>query len=294
MKVLVTGVNGFIGKRLAKSLMSRNHEVIGLDCGINCHVQGVYKYFSGSVLDENLVRKAVEKAESVVHLAAITEHNQIVGKPEEAMRINLQGTKNVLDAFSESDAKVFVYSSSGKVYGDVGKLPLKEDYPTKPMNILGKSKLKTEDLIKANVKDGKGYVIFRIFNVYGKDQKSNFVLPTILNQLEVSNELILGDIKSKRDFVFIDDVINAFNLAIESKISGVKILNVCTGEPHNVEDIISIIKKIKCHDIKVNIDTSKFRSDEKNVEYGSYENIKKELGWKPKYSLESGLKKVLK
>jgi len=294
MKVLVTGVNGFIGKRLAKSLMSRNHDVIGLDCGINCHVQGVCKYFSGSVLDKDDVSKSMRYADVVVHLAAITEHDQIVGRPEETMEINLQGTKNILDTFSKSKAKIFIYSSSGKVYGDVGRLPLIEEYTPKPMNILGKSKLKTEELIRTHAKEEKCYVIFRIFNVYGENQKSNFVLPTILNQLEVSNEITLGDIKSKRDFVFIDDVINAFNLAIESKISGVKILNVCTGEPHNVEDIISIIKKIKGHDIKVNIDTSKFRSDEKDVEYGSYENIKKELGWKPEYDLGSGLKKVLK
>lgn len=293
MKILITGINGFIGERLTKSLIARNHKVIGIDIHKNCGVKKIHKYFSGSIFNKDLVSKAMEEAEVVVHLAAITSHNQIVGKPQETMNINLQGTKNVLGAFSKSDAKILIYSSSGKVYGNVGKLPLKEDYLPNPMNILGKSKLKTEELIKAHVQEGKGYVIFRIFNVYGKKQNPNFVLPTILNQIKVSNEITLGDIKAKRDFVHIDDVINAFNLAIKSKISGLKIFNVCTSKPHNVEHIVSVIKRIKGQDIKINIDTSKFRSDEKDIEYGSYQKIKQELGWEPEYNLEEGLKKVL-
>ena len=107
-------------------------------------------------------------------------------------------------------------------------------------------------------------------------------------------EIILGDIDAKRDCVYIDDLVNAFILAIEGKgYSGISTYNICTGLGSSASQIVKIISKIKGVDIKVKRNPALFRVDEMKNEYGSYEKAKRYLGWKPKYSLKEGLQKLI-
>ncbi len=296
MRVLITGVNGFMGQHLAAELIRKGHFVSGFGRSKKCKVTNIQTYYSGSVTDKKFVENAIKNADAIAHLAALTSHKDIVENSAKTLETNFLGTKNVLDAFLKSKkARKFLYASTGKVYGKIKHLPISENHLTNPLNILGKSKLKTEKLITSYNENGKEFIIFRIFNVYGHSHSKNFLIPTILKQLsDGKREIILGDIKAKRDYIYIDDLVDAFILAIEGKGSpGVSIYNICTGVGSSASKIVKIISKIKGIDIKVKINSALLRPDEMKEEYGSFELAKKQLGWEPKIRLEEGLKRLV-
>lgn len=295
MRILITGINGFIGHYLGQALVERGHWVCGLGRDKKC-VINISKYYSGSVLDKKLAEKATRDVEVVVHLAALTSHRDIVENKFETLETNFLGTKNVLDVFLKSKKlKKFFYSSTGKVYGRIVRLPISEEHPTNPQNLLGKSKLITEKLIDFYNDNQKEFIIFRIFNIYGTGQSDNFLVPTILTQLaKGKSEIMLGNIEARRDYVYIDDLVNAFTLAIEKKgYLGVSIYNICTGIGSSAAEIVKIISKIKGIDIKVKSNPALIRRDEMKDEYGSYEKAERILGWKPNVSLKEGLRKLI-
>lgn len=284
MKILITGVNGFIGQHLSQKLLERGHKVSGL------------KNKEGGVLNKGIVEKAIRDVDVVVHLAALTSHEDIVENKFETLETNFLGTKNVLGAFIKSKhAKKFIYASTGKVYGKIVRLPIDEDHPTNPLNIHGKSKFITEKLIDFYTNDQEEFIILRIFNVYGPGQRENFLMPTILSQINSGKkEITLGDIKSKRDYIYIDDVVDAFIRVIEGRGSkGLSIHNICTGTGVSAKDIVDIIEKIKGEKIKIKVNKNLLRYDEMDEEFGSYKKAKQQLGWEPKISIRNGLRRLL-
>ncbi|MCL5439126.1 MAG: NAD(P)-dependent oxidoreductase [Patescibacteria group bacterium] len=296
MRILITGINGFIGQHLGDLLLKRGHFVTGIGRSKKCKVANVRIYYKGTVLDKKLVEKAIKDVETVVHLAALTSHEDIVNNRFASLETNFLGTKNILDAFLKSrTSRKLLYSSTGKVYGKVMHLPISENHPISPLNILGKSKLITEKLIDFYNNNQKEFVIFRIFNAYGPRQRENFLIPTILKQLhEGKKEIILGDTDAKRDYVYIDDLVDAFIKTIEQKGPlGVSTYNICTSLGLSASQIVKTISKIKGIDIKVKTNPVLFRVDEMKEEYGSYEKAKKILGWKPKISIKEGLQKLI-
>jgi len=292
MTIAITGVNGFIGLHLAKKLLEKEYKVIGIGKDEESKVSNI-SYYKGDILDKTFLESVMRDVNAVVHLAAITSHEDITNKKEETEKINLLGTKNALDVFSKSKAEKFLYASTGKVYGKVVYLPIDENHPTNPQNILGKSKLKVEKLIASYEDKTKQFTILRVFNVYGPGQNENFLIPTIFKQLSERNEIALGDIEAKRDHIYIDDLVDAFILAIEKKLPpGVYIYNICTQVSKSASEIVQLINKIKGLSIKIKVNSTLIRKDESKEEYGTFGKAKKELGWQPKINLEEGLRRL--
>lgn len=294
MTIAITGVNGFIGQHLSKALIRKGYAVTGIGKEDKSVIPRVL-YHKGDVLNKKFLGKIIYDCDAIVHLAALTSHKDIVDNQLKTQKINLNGTKNILDIFIKSKAKKFIYPSTGKVYGNIRYLPIDENHPTQPQNILGKLKLEVEDLIKSYETQQKKLIIFRAFNVYGHGQDENFLIPTILKQLsDGKREIILGDVKAKRDYVYIDDLVSAFVLAIEKKLPpGVSIYNICTGKESSASQIVNMISKIKGIDIKIKVNPALIRGDEMKEEYGSFEKAKRVLGWEPKVNFKDGLGRLI-
>lgn len=288
MKVLITGVGGFIGSHLARRLLGLGHQVVGVARAPVPDLK-LDRMVVGDVLDSEVVSAAIEGVDAIYHLAAITAHSAIVNNRYETLDVNFLGTKNILNAFIRSkSAQKFFYSSTGKVYGDILRLPLDESHPTLPLNLLGKSKLITERLVDFYSGEEKGFGIFRIFNVFGEGQRSSFFIPTLLEQIKRavrapgSPTLRLGDVQARRDYVYVGDVVDAFCAGLGAlPFCGLKTMNICSGKGRSGMDIIQAAQDGLGRILHVDSNPSLRRGDEKAEEYGSFEAIERLWGWRP-------------
>lgn len=302
MRFFISGVNGFIGKALANKLLQEGHSVKGIGKSPYSEVKGV-DYFSCDVCDKNALKVNSEGCEIFIHLAAITAHEEIVNKPMETLEVNIEGTLNMLKAFSFNQGKHFIYFSTGKVYGNFESLPLKESMPAKPINILGKSKYICEQLVdfQSFIDQQSSFSILRVFNIYGQGQKESFLVPTIIKQIEkqLSEKkqcitIKLGDIKARRDYLDRDDLVKATMQIIKNGgTKGLNIFNVGSGKGCSAEEIVKEIAIIIGREIKIESDEKKIRKDELDEEYADNSKLMA-IGWKSETNLEDGLRKMIK
>lgn len=296
MKLLITGAGGFIGRNLIRRLKNVSDIDIYTISRKNILIEPFVTNYCCDILDKQAVYKIFENQtfDVVIHLAALTAHEDIINNKNLTLCTNLRGTENIISAFNRFCLNAtFYYASSGKVYGRTDEMPITENAVERPTTILGKGKYITERIIEfyADVESNK-YVVMRIFNVYGGGQKENFIVPTLLKQLSRGNRLELGNIYDKRDYLYIEDVISAILALIRNqrKLSGFEIVNIGSGIPVSVEDIIVELKKILNRtEIKIDISERRMRSDETELEYCSTKKLHELTGWEKGFDLYAGL-----
>jgi len=292
MQVAITGLSGFIARHLAPELARRKVDVVGFGRQPVGNVLG--RYVQGDLLDTAFVASMVGEADVVVHLASTTQYAELTHDRMGSFETIVTGTRNVLEALRlKRGPKKLIYASTGKVYGRIRSLPLTEDHMADPMNVLGKAKFIAERLIDYYASELDAATILRIFNVYGPDQHSQFLIPTIISQLG-NAEIVLGDIKAKRDYIYIEDVVSAIQAVLELPASKTPVsFNVCSGVASSAEEIVRTIGEIQGREMKLRSKTDMIRHDEFMEEYGSYARLQAATGWKPRYDLRAGLKKTL-
>ena len=185
-KILITGGQGFLGKRTAEMFSSMGYKVICFDIAPlnnNKDKNLPYKKIWGSILNPYDIDKAIKGCDTVIHLAAlvgvkITEKNSL-----QCLHINIRGTSNVLDAAVKNKVKKIIFSSSSEVYGEQKIFPITENANLTPKSNYGISKIAGEEYVRAysQIYDLK-FNICRFFNLYGLGQTENFVIPKITNQ----------------------------------------------------------------------------------------------------------------
>ena len=289
-RVLITGIGGFIGRRLALALNAIGYDVSGISRSrIKLRNIQVYK---ADVLDKVALNDICKDKDIFIHLAAVTEYKKIQDSLIDNFEVGLLGTFNVLKAFTLSNSKHFIYPSSGKVYGKPFYLPYDENHKTNPETPLGKTKKICEDMVAYfSTLSDKSFSILRIFNVYGPGQKESFLIPTILSRVNES-KIVLGDIRSKRDYIYIQDVVQSFITVIKNYRKGLNIYNVGSGVNHSAGDIVNLLGNLMNKNFNIKIDKSRLRKNESFDEGASVAKLKK-LGWEPKYSLKDGLIEIL-
>lgn len=296
MKLLITGASGFIGRSLIKRLKDAPDITIYMISRKDILTEPSVTNYCCDILDEHAVNKIFERQtfDAVIHLAALTAHEEIINNKNLALRTNLKGTENIISAFNRFCTNaVFYYASSGKVYGRTDEMPITENAIERPTTVLGKGKYITERVIEfyADVESNK-YIIMRIFNVYGGEQKENFVVPTILKQLSKGNRLELGNIYDKRDYLYIEDLVSAVEALMKNRqmLSHFEIVNIGSGIPVSAEDIIEELKRILNRtEIKIDISKRRMRSDETEVEFCSTRKLHELTGWEKRFDLQTGL-----
>ena len=306
MRVLVTGGAGFIGSHTVDHLLAEGVEVVVLDNlrsgrleNIRQHVnKGNFRFVRGDIRDSHLVKDLVSDVDAVIHLAALVSVPESIKDPALTYAINVNGTLNLLKASVDFGVKRFVYASSCAVYGDSENLPIKEDYPPKPLSPYASSKLTAEDYVrKYNRNFGLETVCLRYFNVYGPRQIcSNYsgVITRFINRL--TNDLplvIFSDGEQTRDFVYVTDVAEANVLALKHAKAIGEIFNIGTGVGTTINRLASMLLELEG---KNSLETVHSEPREGDIRHSvaDISKVKEKLGYCPKVSLKDGLKRLLR
>ena len=270
MKILVTGSKGFIGSHLVEELKRLNYEVVSFPADI-----------TGSF--------ELPEVDCLFHLAALTNIKKCSEEPEEAIRINVSGTLNVLKAAKKAGIKKFIYMSTLGVYGNPEELPCKEDGPIHPEEFYSMSKYIGELITKTFCKQNNiNFNIVRSFNVYGPKQREEFAIPFTVKQA-VEGIVSLRNLDTTRDFYYISDLINGLTNLIGSGKNG-EVYNFGSGKETSIKDIIEILEGILDKKLEINL------KDSKPLVLRSQADItksKQDFNWEPKVSLKEGLQKMV-
>ena len=298
MKILVTGGAGFIGSHIVEYLVQRGDNVIVLDNLSNGKMQNISKvsddinFVNGDVRDCNLVEQLVKYVDGVFHEAALVSVPESFKMQNEYFDVNVNGTENILKLAKEYGFKI-VYASSSSVYGNPKSVPIKEDDDRNPLNPYAKTKLEDELLAEKYSEMGVHIIGLRYFNIFGRRQSKEYagVIKLFLEKIQQNKAPIInGDGSQTRDFVYVEDVVKANILAMDSNIK-YKFLNVGTGFSISILDLANVcieasglsLKPVHGPQLPGDILDSK----------ADLELIKKSLEWKPITKLEDWLVQVI-
>ena len=299
MKILVTGGAGFIGSHLVDRLIKEGHRVVIIDnlsTGRKENLNSKAKFYKIDIINPKISRVfKKEKPEIVFHYAAQIEARKSVEDPVSDAKINIIGSLNILENCRKCKIKKIIFASSGgEIYGDANEIPTSETYFPSPISPYGVGKLTVEKYLDAYFKLFKiPYIALRYGNVYGPRQNPNgeagVVAIFISKMLKNKQPMIHGDGKQTKDYIFIDDAIDATTLSFKKDFEG--ILNIGTGEETSVLEIFYKIKELTHSRVKekhVSLPPCGFKRGCLSIE-----KAKKQLGWQPKYSLDKGLKETV-
>ena len=298
MKILVTGGAGFIGSHIVEYLVQRGDDVTILDNLNTGKIENLSKvnndinFVNGDIREYKLLERLVSDSDGVFHEAALASVQQSLKMQDEYFDVNVSGTENILKLAKEYGFKV-VYASSSSVYGNPKQIPIKESDDRSTVNPYAQTKLETELLAEKYSEMGVKVIGLRYFNVFGKRQSKEYagVIKLFLDRIQQSKPpKINGDGLQTRDFVYIDDVVKANILAMDSDIN-YKFLNVGSGLPISILDLANLVidasglslKPIYCPALSGDIKTTQ----------ADLTSIKKLLGWQPKTKLRDWLIEVI-
>lgn len=293
----MTGGAGFIGGHLVDFLQN-NHKVTIYD-DLSTSTQSIVdslvkkgaKFVKADILDYDTLLQSSKGFDIMIHLAAKSDVTESVLHPEMVENVNVNGTVNALNCCIKHKIKKIIFASSAAVYED-SSIAVTENSETKPLSPYGASKLLAENKIKEMAENNLDYVILRIFNVYGKRQNKQYagVISNFAENISKDKPLVIyGDGLQTRDFVFIYDVINAFDAAVKTNSSGV--YNIASGKSISVKELAQMFLDITGKKVQIKFQPAK----KKDIRYSMADISKaeKELGFSPKTNLRDGLTELI-
>lgn len=269
--VLITGISGFTGRYVAAELAGAGHEVIGLThLGDEATENGI----AVDLCDREAVLASVSplRLDAVLHLAAITFVGH--GDAEEIYRVNILGTRNLLEALDQSASRprVVVLASSANIYGNANVEPITEDVPPSPANDYAVSKLAMEHMARLWT-DRLPIVITRPFNYTGMGQGTHFLVPKIVAHYRAgARQIELGNTDVVRDFLDVRDVASLYRDILEHAPAGAT-FNLCSGVGRSLEEILDEVGEIAGYRISVRTNPAFVRSGEVKRLVGSRERV---------------------
>lgn len=298
MKALITGISGFVGSYLSKYLLDKNIEVFGLDKS-KSESNNTY---SIDILDKRAVSEVIEKVEPdlIFHLAGFSSVKKSFEQPELCMKVNVDGTKNLLDAVLKAgiNPKILIISSS-EVYGIPKAIPSKETDNTSPVTPYGKSRLEQEKICINYFKKYKlNIIISRSFTHIGPGQQPIFVVSDFAKQIaeiEKKNNapiIKVGNFKVKRDFTDVRDIVKAYFLTLQKGKIG-EIYNICSGKSFEIQQILDKLLDMSEKNIEVKVDPDKVRKVDIPILIGDNSKFMSHTGWVPEIPIEKTLRDVL-
>ena len=305
MRYLVTGTAGFIGSYIAKALLDRGDEVIGIDCFTDHYprrvkedrIRPLMDYRNLEFIEDNILNadlpSLVERVDVIIHEAAQPGVRSGWDDSFEIYsRNNIEATQKLLYAAKDADIRKFVFASSSSVYGDAEEMPTREDSPTRPLSPYGITKLTCEHLCRIYWKYfGVPTIVLRHFTVFGPKPRPDMA-HTIFTRAILSGEQIkiYGDGEQSRGFTYVSDIVDATISAAESQIEN-EIFNIGGGVTATINEMIGILEEITGK--KANLTyTESWRGDARHT-YPDISKAERMLGYQPKVGLKEGLVEVV-
>jgi len=300
---LVTGGAGFIGSHLVEALIQRGHSLRVLDdlsTGTVSNLAGLadrVDFRRGSVTDLSTVREAMRGVGTVFHLAAIPSVQKSVENPVRTHEACATGTLNVLLAAKESGVRRVVYAASSSAYGDQPGTVRREDDPLLPLSPYAAAKLAGEHYCLAFTRTvGLETVRLRLFNVFGPRQDASSpysgVIALFLRAFaEGRQPTIYGDGLQTRDFVFVEDAVQAFLLAAEAETASGNVYNIGSGQATTLLDLIAVLNRV--FGTSLTPAHAPPRPGDVRHSQADISRVERDLGYHPRFSLEEGLRATL-
>jgi len=302
---LVTGGTGFIGSNICKLLIKKNHNVVIFDNNFRGDLNKIkkikkkIKFIKGDIRNKKLLNKSLKNIDAVIHLAYVNGTKYFYSKPVLILDIAVKGILNIIDGCIKNKVKELYLASSSEVYQTPNKIPTDESESLKipdiynPRYSYGGGKILTELMgIHYGKKYFKKLIIFRPHNVYGSNMGNQHVIPEFINRFKSINGRkfkIQGTGNEIRSFIYIDDFIEAFDLILK-KGKHLNIYNIGTKEKIKIKDLANKLSKILKK--RINIKKTPLAKGGTKLRIPNINKIQK-LGFKQKYNLEKGLRKIL-
>ena len=301
-KILVTGGSGFIGSNVIEEL-SKSYKVTNFDLKTSKNTE--VEQIIGDIRDKELVQKAVEKCDAIIHLAAQVSVPLSIDYPQKTLEINVQGTQNIIDAAHKFGIKRLIIASSAAVYGEASDLPLKEESAGQCLSPYAQSKWENESQILLARDNGLEAVALRFFNVYGPGQSTDgayaAVIPKFVEMLSNGKQpIVYGDGLQSRDFVHVKDLVRAIEnlLLCDWNLVDGHTYNLASQSQTTILDIIGLINtSIENINPEFNTLGPKFEQPRKGDIKHSFADISKItniLDWTPSVKLSQGLEELVK
>lgn len=303
-RALVTGAGGFIGSHLVERLVRDGYRVRVLlrytsraDLGdLRCadrEVRDAIEVMYGNVEDPGVTRTAVAGCDTVFHLAALVGIPYSYEAPQQYVQTNLVGTLNVLEAARFSGTRRLICVSTSEVYGTARYTPIDERHPLQAQSPYAASKIGAEKLAQSYALSfALPVTILRPFNTYGPRQSARAVIPTIITQMLSGDEIRLGALEPVRDFNFVMDTVAGMIAAAEANTQPGDVFNLGSGLGVSIGDVVARCQTLAGVDRRVTVESARVRPGTSEVMQLVCDATRAhtELGWRPKMTLDDGLR----
>ena len=302
MKVLITGIDGFVAGYLSEYLLKNDYDVYGITIK-ESYKNARIKILKMNLLDVENVNNVIKNIspDMIFHLAGQSAVGLSWQKPVLTIDVNVNGTLNLLEAVKNSNvnSKILIVGSSDQ-YGIIKpeNCPIKETQPQIPQSPYGISKKTQEEIGKLYVKAYNMNIIFvRAFNHIGARQSENFVVPDFASKIvkieKDANPLLkVGNLDTLRDFTDVRDIVRGYVMLLENGKIG-ESYNIGSGNVVKVKDILEKLVSLSNKEIKIEIDKEKFRPVDVPIVQYDNAKIRKDTEWIPEISIDETLKDVL-
>lgn len=299
MKVLITGISGFVGAGVARHLLGRGIEVHGLvritsNLWRISDIRNELILHTGDLLDKDSVGRALSKAKPdvVFHLAVYGAYPS-QQDADLILSTSIISTMHLLNAAKAAEVKMFVNTGSSSEYGTKDH-PMREDERIDPNSYYAVGKASQTLLCQHYARQEKFPVLtLRLFSAYGPYEEPGRLVPTVLLNALAQKEITLADPNIARDFIYIDDVAEAYYLAAtKTELSG-SVINIGTGVQHTLNELADIALEVTKSTSEVTVGTYQKRGFDTNIWVADTQQMESRLGFKPSYNLKQGIEQCV-
>lgn len=305
--VLITGSGGFLGSHLTEFLVKEGVNVKAFvrynsrnDWGLlnllDKEIIENIEIISGDLKDIDTINRISKNIDIIFHLGSIISIPYSYLNPREVIETNVIGTLNVLSAAKNNNVEKIVHTSTSEVYGTAQYVPIDENHPLVGQSPYSASKIAADKIAESfYLSYNLPITIVRPFNTYGPRQSARAVIPTIISQALTQKRILMGSLKTTRDYTFVEDTIRGFVMMAESDKSVGEVVNIGSNFEIPIGELAKKIISLINGDNYIKIDPTRIRPEKSEVKRlrCNNEKAKKILQWEPIISLEEGLKETI-